>query len=65
MQSIFDGHNDTLLRLWQLDDHGGKRFLKGDDGGHIDLPRARERADWAVLFSPSTRQQPRGSMSTG
>ncbi len=42
MQSIFDGHNDTLLRLWQLDDHHGRRFLEGDDGGHIDLARARK-----------------------
>jgi membrane dipeptidase len=51
MQSIFDGHNDTLLRLWQLDDHGGKRFLKGDDGGHIDLPRARKGGLGAAFFA--------------
>jgi membrane dipeptidase len=51
MQSIFDGHNDTLLRLWQLDDHGGKRFLKGDDGGHIDLSRARKGGLGAAFFA--------------
>jgi membrane dipeptidase len=51
MQSIFDGHNDTLLRLWQLDDHGGKRFLKGDDGGHIDLPRARKGGLGGAFFA--------------
>jgi membrane dipeptidase len=51
MQSIFDGHNDTLLRLWQLDDHHGKRFLEGDNGGHIDLPRARQGGLSAAFFA--------------
>jgi microsomal dipeptidase-like Zn-dependent dipeptidase len=51
MQSIFDGHNDTLLRLWQFDDHQGKRFLEGDDGGHIDLPRARQGGLSAAFFA--------------
>ena len=41
MQTIFDGHNDTLLRLWRAGDRGGTRFLDGDGEGHIDLPRAR------------------------
>ncbi len=41
MQPIFDGHNDTLLRLWQAGDREGRRFLDGDGEGHIDLPRAR------------------------
>lgn len=39
---IFDGHNDVLLRLRR---GGGndpvKRFLEGEDTGHIDLPRAK------------------------
>jgi len=51
MQSIFDGHNDTLLRLWQLNDHGGKRFLQGDEGGHIDVPRARKGGLGAAFFA--------------
>ncbi len=42
MQKIFDGHNDTLLRLWTAADHQGKLFLDGYDEGHIDLPRARK-----------------------
>lgn len=42
MQTIFDGHNDTLLRLWRAGDRDGARFLDGDGEGHIDLPRARE-----------------------
>lgn len=39
---IFDGHNDVLLRLRR--DGGAdpvKRFLEGEDVGHIDLPRAK------------------------
>ncbi|NPD14820.1 membrane dipeptidase [Xinfangfangia sp. D13-10-4-6] len=42
----FDGHNDTLLRLWE--DHRGNEpaaFLQGapegKSQGHIDLPKAR------------------------
>lgn len=41
MQTIFDGHNDTLLRLWRAGDLHGGRFLEGDGEDHIDLPRAR------------------------
>lgn len=39
---VFDGHNDVLSRMYrpgQADAVGG--FLAGEDGGHIDLPRAR------------------------
>lgn len=39
---IFDGHNDTLLKL-RLPERGGERgFFERGDLGHIDLPRARE-----------------------
>jgi membrane dipeptidase len=40
---VFDGHNDVLLRLRlsNAKDPVGD-FLQGRDGGHIDLPRARE-----------------------
>ena len=41
MQPVFDGHNDTLLRLWRAGDRDGRRFLGGDGEGHVDLPRAR------------------------
>ncbi|MCY3572713.1 MAG: dipeptidase [Chloroflexi bacterium] len=40
--SIFDGHNDTLLRFYQNDDVSYSDFLRGMEGGHIDLPRARK-----------------------
>jgi membrane dipeptidase len=35
---VFDGHNDTLLDL----PIAGRSFFERSDGGHIDLPRARE-----------------------
>lgn len=39
---VFDGHNDTLLRLLSTDpDHAEALFVEGGRGGHIDLPRAR------------------------
>lgn len=39
--SIFDGHNDTLLRFYQNDDVEYRDFLGEMAGGHIDLVRAR------------------------
>ena len=41
MIPIFDGHNDTLLRLVQSGDHAGAGFMEGREAGHLDLPRAR------------------------
>ncbi len=44
MQTIFDGHNDVLLRLWQNQKAGGDavdEFARGTTDGHIDAPRAR------------------------
>src|SRR5690242_9124683 len=38
---IFDGHNDTLLRLYKAGRENEQQFLTGSDAGHIDLPRAR------------------------
>lgn len=54
---VFDGHNDTLLRLHMsrsADPVGD--FLNGGKGGHIDLPRALEgglRAGLFAIFVPS------------
>ena len=39
---IFDGHNDTLLNLYQKGRGRDRSFFKKSDIGHIDLPRARE-----------------------
>ncbi len=40
--SIFDGHNDTLLRFFQNDDVNFSDFFTEMKDGHIDLPRARQ-----------------------
>lgn len=55
--AVFDGHNDTLLRLWQerLPDAA---FLTGSRSGHLDLPRARQGGFAGGLFAcyvPSVR----------
>ena len=51
---IFDGHNDSLLRL---PDRGGERsFLARSEEGHLDLPRAREAGfagGFFAIFVPS------------
>lgn len=50
---VFDGHNDTLLRIWQRRDAdgGAKAFLDGGVGGHIDLPKARDGQMFGGLFA--------------
>ncbi len=58
MQPVFDGHNDTLLRLWLNNDREGRRFLDGDEGGHIDLPRARAggmAGGFFAIYAPANK----------
>ena len=39
---VFDGHNDTLLRLLSTDQANAEAlFIEGGRGGHIDLPKAK------------------------
>lgn len=45
-----DGHNDTLLALADREDRVSA-FGAGYDGGHLDLPRAREAGLGAALFA--------------
>src|SRR5262245_10031108 len=39
---IFDGHNDTLLSLYERERGDNVTFFDRSEKGHIDLPRARE-----------------------
>lgn len=40
--AFFDGHNDTLLKLWKVEGVEKERpFIEGMAEGHIDLPRAK------------------------
>ncbi|MBC8100115.1 MAG: dipeptidase [Armatimonadetes bacterium] len=52
---VFDGHNDTLTKLY--DDHQGKAhtFFKASDKGHIDLVRAKQGNLAGGLFAIFTR----------
>jgi membrane dipeptidase len=52
---VFDGHNDTLLRLGGDPD----AFFRRNDSGHIDLPRAREGSlagGFCAIFTRFSRQ---------
>jgi membrane dipeptidase len=48
---VIDGHNDVLLRLWSDEDDPVTAFRDGREGGHLDLPRAREGGLDAGLFA--------------
>jgi membrane dipeptidase len=56
---IFDGHNDVLLRLRIAGmEDAAARFIRGQNIGHLDLPRAREggfAGGLFALYAPSPR----------
>ena len=52
---VFDGHNDTLLRLVEADRKGAPLdFLNGAAGLHIDMPKARAGGFAGGLFAMFT-----------
>ncbi|MDE2818475.1 MAG: dipeptidase [Chloroflexota bacterium] len=58
--SIFDGHNDTLLRFYQNEDVNLPDFFTEMVGGHIDLPRAREggfAGGFCAVFVPNPKRR--------
>ena len=58
MVPIFDGHNDALLRLQRNSDESPETFITGVQGGHLDLPRAREggfAGGMFACFTPSAK----------
>ena len=60
-QRIFDGHNDTLLRLWRKGDLEGRCFIEGDGEGHVDAPRARAggfKGGFFALYAPNPEGVP-------
>jgi membrane dipeptidase len=48
---VFDGHNDTLLRLTKAGTHGARSFIKGSNEGHIDLPGAKKGGMIGGIFA--------------
>lgn len=56
---IFDGHNDTLLRLYRAGKNGHSFFTESDTG-HIDLPRARKGGlggGFFAVFVPNEKRK--------
>ena len=60
MVSVFDGHNDVLLRLWSKKQGDPvKDFLDGDGQGHMDLPRMIKggfAGGFFAIFAPSPHE---------
>ena len=48
---IFDGHNDVLLRMKMRSGDPVRRFLDGQQEGHLDLPRMLEGGFGGGLFA--------------
>jgi len=65
---IFDGHNDVLLRLYRREGTDAvAAFLKGEDKGHLDLPKARKGGFAGGLFAifvPSPKRKDRADGAT-
>ncbi len=62
MLPIFDGHNDTLLRLYLAGSKSEHTFFIQSDKGHIDLPRARKGGfggGFFAVFVPPDQLVPR------
>jgi membrane dipeptidase len=57
---IFDGHNDTLLALYELERGEGRSFFESSEIGHLDLPRAREGGfggGFFAIFVPALKNK--------
>jgi membrane dipeptidase len=54
---IFDGHNDTLTRLYR-EGCGARSFFEAGSIGHLDLPRAKRGGLAGGLFAIQTRPPP-------
>lgn len=61
---IFDGHNDTLLRLYRAGKDGPSFFAQSDTG-HIDLPRAQAGGLGGGFFAIFVPNANRGDAAVG
>ncbi len=68
---VFDGHNDTLLRVFPPSrDTRGRDFFERSESGHLDLPRAWEGGFGGGFFAvfvpnPRTGSEPSQAPTTG
>ncbi|MES0157040.1 dipeptidase [Mesorhizobium sp. M0018] len=61
---VFDGHSDTLLKLYRSKDADvEKLFIEGLPGSHIDLPRAKKGGFAGGMFAiwPTPVEEPKRS----
>jgi membrane dipeptidase len=59
---IFDGHNDSLLSLYEGERGAGTTFFDRSEKGHIDLPRAREGGlggGFFAVYLPADPSEPK------
>lgn len=60
---VFDGHNDTLLRLYTTEQAKERAFFARSEAGHIDLPRAREGGFGGGFFAIFVPADPANALS--
>jgi membrane dipeptidase len=63
---VFDGHNDTLLDLYQQGNGRARSFFESAGHGHLDLPRAREGGlggGFFAIFVPQKNKEKANSKS--
>jgi membrane dipeptidase len=58
---VFDGHNDTLLKICLPAFGEGRTFFERSEVGHLDLPRAREGGFGGGIFACWTPPDPESS----
>lgn len=61
MTPVFDGHNDTLLRVYRADPEKPFNFFQENATGHLDLPRARKGGlvgGIFAIFTPTPEDSP-------
>lgn len=66
---VFDGHNDTLLAVYEPSRGMGRSFFEAADHGHLDLPRAREGGFgggfFAIFVPEKKKSQPSSKKKVG
>jgi membrane dipeptidase len=55
---IFDGHNDTLTRLFPSDGNSPQSIFEYGNKGHLDVPRARKGGFCGGFFALFIRSKP-------
>jgi membrane dipeptidase len=65
---IFDGHNDTLTRIYDPDTRSGPSFFQRGESGQLDLPRAISgglKGGIFAIFTPPPKSSPESAPHFG